>query len=101
MRAGIPAAEVDAVARDLIAEAGYADFFGHGLGHGIGLEVHEAPGLSPQSIDTLEVGMVATIEPGIYLPGFGGVRIEDDVVVRMNGCDVITAFPTDRLMEVG
>jgi len=101
VRAGIPAAEVDAVARDLIAEAGYADFFGHGLGHGIGLEVHEAPGLSPQSIDTLEVGMVATIEPGIYLPGFGGVRIEDDVVVRMNGCDVITAFPKDRLMEVG
>ena len=93
--------EIDAVARNLIAEAGYGDFFGHGLGHGIGLEVHEAPGLSPKSEDTLEPGMVVTIEPGIYIPGFGGVRIEDDVIVGEDGCEVITTFPKDRLLEVG
>jgi len=101
VRSGKPASEIDAVARDLIAEAGYADFFGHGLGHGIGLEVHEAPGLTPQNNDPLEAGMVATIEPGIYLPGFGGVRIEDDVVVGPNGCEVITGFPKHDLIEVG
>ncbi len=101
VRAGKVASEIDAVARNLIAEAGYGDYFGHGLGHGIGLEVHEAPGLSPQISDALEAGMVVTIEPGVYLPAFGGVRIEDDVVVGPNGCDVITSFPKDTLIEVG
>ena len=101
VQSGKPGSEIDAVARDLIAEAGYADFFGHGLGHGIGLEIHEAPGLSLRSNDSLEAGMVATIEPGIYLPGFGGVRIEDDVVVGPDGCEVITGFPKDELIEVG
>jgi Xaa-Pro aminopeptidase len=101
VRAGKTGSEIDAVARDLISEAGFASFFGHGLGHGIGLEVHEAPGLNSQSNDPLEVGMVVTIEPGIYLPGFGGVRIEDDVVVGPDGCEVITGFPKDRLVEVG
>ena len=101
VRCGVPASEVDAVARDLIAEAGYAEYFGHGLGHGIGLEFHEAPGLTPQNGDPLEVGMTATIEPGIYLPEFGGVRIEDDVVVLEDGCEVITGFPKDGLIEVG
>ncbi len=101
VRSGVKASEIDAVARNLIAEAGYADSFGHGLGHGIGLEVHEAPWLTPQHEDPLEAGMVTTIEPGIYLPGFGGVRIEDDVVVGPEGCEVITGFPKDELIEVG
>ncbi len=101
VRSGKTGPEVDAIARNLITEAGYGESFGHGLGHGIGLEVHEPPGLSPLSKDTLETGMVATIEPGIYLPGFGGVRIEDDVIVGTAGCDVITAFPKDELIEVG
>jgi len=93
--------EVDAVARTLITEAGYGEDFGHGLGHGIGLEVHESPRLSPLSKDTLEAGMVCTIEPGIYLTGLCGVRIEDDVVITDQGCEVITGFPKERLMEVG
>ena len=98
---GKRASQIDAVARDLIAEAGYADAFGHGLGHGIGLEIHEAPVLSSQSTDELQAGMVTTIEPGIYLPGFGGVRIEDDIVVGPEGCEVVTGFPKDQLIEVG
>jgi len=98
---GASAEAVDAVARNLIVEAGHGDAFGHGLGHGIGLEVHEAPGLRPSGTDTLEPGMVATIEPGIYYAGYGGVRIEDDVIVREDGCDVITAFPKNELIEVG
>jgi len=99
-RAGATGIEVDAVAREVIRKAGYGERFGHGLGHGIGLEVHEKPALSPQSKDTLAVGMVTTIEPGIYLPGIGGVRIEDDVVITEGGCDVITSFPKDRLIRV-
>jgi len=101
VRSGKTGAEIDAVARDLIAAAGYGDYFGHGLGHGIGLEVHEAPGLSPKNTEPLETGAVVTIEPGIYLPGFGGVRIEDDVVIGEDGCEVITGFPKDPLIEVG
>ncbi len=100
-RSGEPASAVDAVARDLIAEAGYGDAFGHGLGHGIGLEVHEAPALTPRHHDPLQPGMTVTIEPGIYLPGFGGVRIEDDVVITADGAEVITGFPKSELLEVG
>lgn len=101
VRAGRTGIEVDAVARDLIVKAGFGEYFGHGLGHGIGLEVHEPPGLSPLSTDTLEPGMVVTVEPGIYFAGIGGVRIEDDVVVTETGCEVITAFPKDELISVG
>ena len=101
VRSGRKASEIDAVARDLIADAGYGDAFGHGLGHGIGLEVHEAPWLTPQHEEPLEAEMVTTIEPGIYLPGFGGVRIEDDVVIGPEGCEVLTGFPKDELIEVG
>ncbi len=100
-RAGCTGVEIDAIAREVIAQAGYGDRFGHGLGHGIGLEVHEKPSLSPMSQDTLCAGMVVTIEPGIYIPGFGGVRIEDDVIVTETGCEVITAFPKNTLIEVG
>ncbi|MDD5219525.1 MAG: Xaa-Pro peptidase family protein [Candidatus Bipolaricaulis sp.] len=100
-RPGATGVEVDAAAREVIRKAGYGERFGHGLGHGIGLEVHERPGLSPLSKDTLAVGMVTTIEPGIYLPGVGGVRIEDDVVIVEGGCEVITGFPKDRLIQAG
>ena len=81
IRPGVEAQEVDGVARRVIADAGYGRRFGHGLGHGIGLEVHEAPRLSAKSTAVLEPGMVVTVEPGVYFPGWGGIRIEDDVLV--------------------
>jgi Xaa-Pro aminopeptidase len=83
--AGAEGEAVDGAARELIEAAGHGDRFGHGLGHGVGLEVHEAPRLSQRSEDTLEAGEVATIEPGVYLPGEFGVRIEDLVVVTDEG----------------
>jgi Xaa-Pro aminopeptidase len=85
--------DIDAVARNVVAAAGYKDRFTHGLGHGLGLDVHEAPSLSWRSEEPLAVGMVVTVEPGIYLPGVGGVRIEDDVVVTRRGCRVLTRVP--------
>ncbi len=81
---------VDAAARDHIAACGYGDCFGHGTGHGVGLEIHEAPRLSTKTVETLAPGMVVTVEPGIYLPGRGGVRIEDLVLVTENGCDILS-----------
>jgi Xaa-Pro aminopeptidase len=85
IRAGAACKDVDAAARSLIAEAGFGEQFGHGLGHGVGLEIHEAPTLNPRSEEILREGMVVTVEPGIYVPGFGGVRIEDLVVVTKTG----------------
>jgi Xaa-Pro aminopeptidase len=96
-KAGMTAVELDGVARQIIADAGYGDNFGHGLGHGLGLEVHEGPRLSPKGQGRLESGMVVTIEPGIYLPQVGGVRIEDVVVIREEGCEVLTQAPKDFL----
>ncbi len=90
VKPGVGCAEVDAVARAIISDAGYGDQFGHGLGHGVGLEVHEAPRLNRQSDTMLRPGMVVTVEPGIYLPGKGGVRIEDLVVVTEDGCEILT-----------
>jgi Xaa-Pro aminopeptidase len=90
VRPGPEGREIDAVARDLIADAGHGDHFGHGLGHGVGLEVHEAPRLARTGADRLVAGNVVTVEPGVYLPGVGGVRIEDLVVVTGEGRDVLT-----------
>lgn len=92
VRAGAGGREVDAVVRGVIADGGYGEQFGHGLGHGVGLQTHEEPGLSPRSDDVLEAGNVVTIEPGVYLPGRFGVRIEDLVVVGDDGCQVLTGL---------
>ena len=99
IKAGMTGVEADALARDPITEAGFGENFGHGLGHGVGLAVHEAPRLSTESTDTLAVGHIVTIEPGIYLEGLGGVRIEDLGVVRDDGVELLTSFPKE-LIEV-
>lgn len=87
--------DVDAAARDIIAGAGYGEFFGHGLGHGVGLEIHEAPGIGSTATGTLLAGSVVTVEPGVYLPDRGGVRIEDTLVVRPDGPELLTRFPKE------
>jgi Xaa-Pro aminopeptidase len=96
-RPGATTGQVDSAARDVIDAAGFGDRFFHRSGHGLGLEVHEDPSLDPGSNIVLEPGMVFTIEPGIYIPGWGGVRIEDDVVVEADGCRVLTS--SDRSLR--
>ena len=93
--AGVGGEDLDGVARERISAAGHGDRFGHGLGHGVGLEVHEAPRLSPRSEDTLQAGEVVTIEPGVYLPGELGVRIEDLVVITEDGCRNLSGLPKE------
>jgi Xaa-Pro aminopeptidase len=95
VRPGASGPGVDAAARDKIDAAGFGEYFGHGLGHGVGLAVHEAPRLATESTDTLEERNVVTVEPGIYLPGVGGIRIEDLVVVRDGDADVLSRVRKD------
>ncbi len=95
IRPGVTCGEVDAAARSVIAKAGYGKQFGHGLGHGIGLEVHEAPRLGGNQETELKPGMVVTVEPGIYIPGWGGVRIEDDILVTKKGHEVLSNVPKE------
>jgi Xaa-Pro aminopeptidase len=95
VRPGVALREVDAASRQVIADAGYADCFTHGLGHGVGLEIHEAPGISAAAAGTLLAGSAVTVEPGVYLPDRGGVRIEDTLVVGETAPDLLTQFPKE------
>lgn len=97
VRPGVAAKDVDSAARARIEKEGYGRYFGHGVGHGVGLDVHEAPAIGPASGETLEEGMVITVEPGIYVPGLGGARIEDMALVVRGGCEILTRTPKDFL----
>ena len=98
VRPGPEGREIDAVARDMIAAAGHGEHFGHGLGHGVGLEVHEGPRLARTAEERLAAGNVVTVEPGVYLPGRGGVRIEDLVAVTESGRDVLSGTTKDLVV---
>jgi Xaa-Pro aminopeptidase len=95
IKPGVSCQEIDALARNYIAEKGFGPKFNHGLGHSFGLEIHEGVRFSPNSTQVLQAGMVVTVEPGIYLPGFGGVRIEDDVLVTKDGHEVLSTLPRE------
>ena len=98
VKPGVRLAEIDAAARNHIDQAGHGEHFGHGTGHGVGLAVHEWPAVGKNSRDVAEAGMVFTIEPGIYIPGWGGVRIEDMVLVTPDGCEVLTTIPKELMI---
>ncbi|AKL85131.1 M24 family metallopeptidase [Bacillus atrophaeus] len=98
IKPGMTGKEADALTRDHITAKGYGQYFGHSTGHGLGMEVHESPGLSARSSAVLEPGMIVTVEPGIYIPETGGVRIEDDIVITENGCRTITHSPKELII---
>ncbi|KEF37421.1 Xaa-Pro aminopeptidase [Schinkia azotoformans MEV2011] len=98
IKAGMTGKQADALTRDYISAKGYGDYFGHSTGHGIGLDIHEGPALSVKSDTILEPGMVVTVEPGIYLEGVGGVRIEDDIVITKDGNIALTHSPKELLL---
>jgi Xaa-Pro aminopeptidase len=95
LRPHVKAGDVDSAARQVIVAAGYGEYFTHSTGHGLGMQVHEAPLMRPSSETVLQAGMVVTVEPGIYVPHWGGVRIEDDVLITADGCEVLTHVPKD------
>jgi Xaa-Pro aminopeptidase len=97
VRPGVSVAEVDAAAREVLREAGLAKYFTHSTGHGVGLEIHEAPRVAAGQKEVLRPGMVITIEPGVYFPGKWGIRIEDMVAVTEGGCEVLTPTSKDFL----
>lgn len=100
IRPGVRCCDVDAAARKVIEDAGFGKFFNHGLGHGIGLDIHEGPRLNAATERELKPGMVVTVEPGIYLEGWGGVRIEDDILVTRQGHEVLTAVPKELKQSI-
>jgi Xaa-Pro aminopeptidase len=100
VKSGMITADVDRITREIINNAGYGQNFGHGTGHGLGLQVHENPKLSPKDQTWLLPGMIVTIEPGIYIPDWGGVRIEDTVLVTENGCEILTSTPKNHLENI-
>jgi Xaa-Pro aminopeptidase len=100
LKDGVKGKQGDKFAREVIVKAKYGDKFGHGTGHGVGLEVHEGPSLSMLSKSTLKSGMAVTVEPGIYISGWGGVRIEDIAVIQDGGCVSITGAPKKKLISV-
>lgn len=97
VKSGLSCNRLDGLARDIIMKAGYGDYFGHGLGHGIGLIVHDGPMVNSRSTETLKANMVVTIEPGIYIPNWGGVRIEDDVLVTQAGGQILSKLPKELI----
>lgn len=97
IKPGLTGKEADALTRDYIKEQGYGDYFGHSTGHGLGMEVHEAPSLSFRSDKKLEEGMVVTVEPGIYIPNVGGCRIEDDIIMTSSGNERLTKAPKELI----
>ena len=100
IRPGIAMQDIDTIARKSLQDAGLDKLFTHGLGHGLGLEVHEGKRFCPGSMTELKPGMVMTVEPGVYIPGWGGVRIEDDVLITKDGCEVLTPMVAKEFDEM-